>query len=84
MIGPQRKTSPVMRYCRPSGTVRLSSEVMKISARSSSFQAPVKVKIATATSPGADSGSRTRTSAPIRVAPSTIACSSRSAGMPRK
>ena len=36
---------------------------MKISASSSSFQAPVKVKTLTATSPGAESGSTIRNSA---------------------
>ena len=42
---------------------------MRTSASSSSFQAPVKVKIATAAMPGAESGSTMRISAPKRRVP---------------
>ncbi len=57
---------------------------MKISAKSSSFQAAVNVKIPTAAMPGNESGSRIRNNAPSWVVPSTIACSSRSGGTLRK
>ena len=48
-----------------------------------SFHAWMKAKIDVATRPGATSGSRTRTKAPNRVVPSTIAASSSSRGTPR-
>ena len=66
------------------GTVIVVWSEVKTRARRNSFQDRVNEKMADATMPGADSGSRIRNSAPILVQPSTIACSSSSGGILRK
>ena len=57
---------------------------ISISANSSSLQAAVKTKPSVAAMPGSVSGRMIWRKAPKRVAPSIIAASSRSFGMPSK
>src|SRR4029450_466253 len=81
---PQMYWSPTTIIESLIGTVMVVWSLVKTRARRNSFQASVNEKTAEATSPGADRGRRIRNSAPILVHPSTIACSSSSAGMARK
>ena len=84
--GTEAKTAPAISwpqiYWSPTtiiesliGTVIVLWSMVKTSARRNSFQARVNEKIAEATRPGAESGSKIRISAPTLVQPSTIACS---------
>ena len=57
---------------------------MNVRAITKSFQAQMNANTVAATRAGVIDGRMTRTSAPIRDAPSTIAASSISSGMDRK
>src|SRR6266478_2789841 len=81
MSWPQMYWSPTTIIESLIGTVIVVWSEVKTSARRNSFQAKVNEKMADATIPGADSGRRIRNRASILVQPSTIACSSSSAGI---
>src|SRR4051812_43693451 len=77
-------TSPAIIDCIPTGSVLYSSFVMNTKAKRNSFQALVRVKSATASSPGLASGSTTFPNAWTRLQPSTSAASSNSTGIDEK
>src|SRR2546426_12404202 len=78
MSCPQMYWSPTTIIESLMGTVIVVWSEVKTSARRNSFQARVNEKMAEATRPGADRGSRMRKRAPILVHPATIAGASSS------
>ncbi|ANH07267.1 hypothetical protein shn_24440 (plasmid) [Shinella sp. HZN7] len=68
----------------PTGSVRSDGLELKDSASRNSSQALTKARMPAVKTPGAQSGTTTLKSAPIRVQPSIIAAFSRSRGMPSK
>src|SRR5439155_20606770 len=81
----QKKTSPrISSTGTPALIVMLDELEMNATAYTKSFVVRANVKMTTVSSPGRARGSTVLTTAPARLYPSTIACSSMSRGIERK
>ncbi len=72
------------KVARPTGRVRVASELVTISGQKNSFQLRTKVKMATVASAGPESGRKMRHSRPKRLQSSRRPASSSATGMVRK